>query len=179
MCGSMCIDTHRTPCCCAPAHDEYTDADTIWSLTRSCACTIAHLRTPHPHPHPQTDNGKVVAIFHILTSVSLLGSLISEIFSLQSKRADILKRAAMLKRRLDPDLITSLDTDGGGVDKTEFVVGMLVKLELVDQKDVEPYLKQFAKLDVDGSGMLTHEDLEAAALAMEAKVAEMKIPVKK
>jgi Ca2+-binding EF-hand superfamily protein len=56
---------------------------------------------------------------------------------------------------------------------------MLVKLELVDQKDVEPYLKQFAKLDVDGSGMLTHEDLEAAALAMEAKVAEMKIPVKK
>jgi hypothetical protein len=64
------------------------------------------------------------------------------------------------------------------VDKTEFVVGMLVKLELVDQKDVEPYLKQFAKLDVDGSGMLTHEDLEAAALAMEAKVAEMKIPLK-
>ena len=109
----------------------------------------------------------------------MLGSLISEIFSLQSKRADILKRAEMLKRRLDPDLITSLDKDGGGVDKTEFVVGMLVKLELVDQKDVEPYLKQFAKLDVDGSGMLTHEDLEAAALAMEAKVAEMKIPVKK
>ena len=131
-----------------------------------------------PLTHPQTDNGKVVAIFHILTSVSLLGSLISEIFSLQSKRADILKRAEMLKRRLDPDLITSLDTDGGGVDKTEFVVGMLVKLELVDQKDVEPYLKQFAKLDVDGSGMLTHEDLEAAALATEAKVAEMKIPVK-
>ena len=179
MCGSMCIDTHRTPCCCAPAHDEYTDADTIWSLTRSCACTIAHLRTPHPHPHPQTDNGKVVAIFHILTSVSLLGSLISEIFSLQSKRADILKRAAMLTRRLDPDLITSLDTDGGGVDKTEFVVGMLVKLELVDQKDVEPYLKQFANLDVDGSGVLTSKDLEAAALAMEAKVAGMKIPFRK
>jgi Ca2+-binding EF-hand superfamily protein len=85
----------------------------------------------------------------------------------------------MLKRRLDPDLITSLDKDGGGVDKTEFVVGMLVKLELVGQKDVEPYLKQFAKLDVDGSGVLTSEDLEAAALAMEAKVAEMKIPVKK
>ena len=84
----------------------------------------------------------------------------------------------MLKRRLDPDLITSLDKDGGGVDKTEFVVGMLVKLELVDQEDVEPYLKQFAKLDVDGSGVLTSKDLEAAALAMEAKVAEMNIPLK-
>ena len=79
-------------------------------------------------------------------------------------RASQLKRAEMLKRRLDPELITSLDTDGKGVDKCEFVVGMMIKLELVDEADVTPYLKQFDALDIDKSGHLTVEDLEVIAL---------------
>lgn len=95
--------------------------------------------------------------------MSLLGSLISEISTLYSNRALQLKRAEMLKRRLDPELIKSLDTDGSGVDKCEFVVGMLIKLGLVDEDDVAPYLKQFDALDTDGSGVLTPDDLEQIA----------------
>jgi len=124
-----------------------------------------------PQNLSQTDNAKIVCIFHITFSVSLLGALISEIFKLMSDREEILKRAEMLKRRLNPELIKSLDKDGAGVDKTEFVVGMLVKLELVREQDVMPYLKQFATLDADGSGVLTAHDLEAAALALQDKVA--------
>ena len=37
----------------------------------------------------------------------------------------------LLKKQLDPELVLSLDKDGDGVDKCEFVVGMLVKLEMV------------------------------------------------
>ena len=39
-------------------------------------------------------------------------------------------------RKLDADLITSLDLDGQGVDKFEFVVGMLHKLEMIDWSEV-------------------------------------------
>ena len=139
-----------------------TDADTNEVVQRA---------PPPPPKLSQTDNAKIVCIFHITFSVSLLGALISEIFKLMSDREEILKRAEMLKRRLDPELIKSLDKDGAGVDKTEFVVGMLVKLELVREQDVMPYLKQFATLDADGSGVLTAHDLEAAALALQDKVA--------
>ena len=113
-----------------------------------------------------TDPGKIFACFHLLISVSLLAQLISDISSLMAQRATQLKRAEMLAKRLDPELIKSLDKDGAGVDKTEFVVGMLVKLELITEADVEPYLKQFAQLDADGSGILTKDDLEAASRSM-------------
>ena len=121
-----------------------------------------------------TREGKIVAIFHILFSVSLLGSLIGEVFELMKAREDQLKRAEMLKKRLDPELIKSLDKDGAGVDKLEFVTGMLIKLELVNEADVEPYIKQFDTLDADGSGVLTAEDLEKATQDMKSKADGLK-----
>ena len=74
--------------------------------------------------------------------------------------ASTLKRAEMLKRQLDRDLILSLDVDGNGVDKFEFVVGMLIKLELISSGDVEPFVAQFEALDADASGKLNSDDLE-------------------
>jgi hypothetical protein len=51
-----------------------------------------------------TDAGKIVAIFHILFSVSLLGALITDVFELMKDRATTLNRAAMLEKRCDPEL---------------------------------------------------------------------------
>jgi len=119
----------------------------------------------------QTDEGKIYATVHLIFSVSLLGSLISEVFALMASRADQLKRAELLKKRLDPELIKSLDKDGKGVDRTEFVLGMLYKLDIIVPDDAEPYIKQFDQLDADGSGLLTSEDLELATKAMTDKLA--------
>ena len=116
-----------------------------------------------------TDSGKLFATFHLIFSVSLLGSLISEIFELMASREKQLQRADLLKKRLDPELIRSLDKDGGGLDKAEFVLGMLYKLDLVKEEDATPYLKQFHQLDVDGSGVLTSEDLEIASKQLAEK----------
>ena len=117
----------------------------------------------------KTNGGKLYATFHLIFSVSLLGSLISEIFQLMAKRENQLKRVELLKKRLDPELIRSLDTDGGGLDKAEFVLGMLYKLDLVNEEDAAPYIKQFHQLDVDGSGVLTSEDLEFASKELATK----------
>ena len=58
-------------------------------------------------------------------------------------------------------MLTSLPTlSGKGVDKAEFIVGMLTKLELISEDDVEPFIAQFESLDVDGSGRLTEADLK-------------------
>jgi len=72
----------------------------------------------------------------------------------------------MMARALDIELIKSLDKDGGGVDKLEFVIGYLITLgvelcgEPLTWADVEPFIAKFEELDSDNSGRLTASDLE-------------------
>ena len=100
-----------------------------------------------------TQAGRMTAFFHILISVTWLATFVSKLRALHSDRQQELKRQELLSKQLDTTLITSLDTDGNGVNKLEFVVGMLTKLELIDWADVEPFLAQFDALDKDGSGL--------------------------
>lgn len=53
----------------------------------------------------------------------------------------------------------ALDRDGSGVDKLEFVLGMLTELDFCSWDDIDPFLRQFDELDADGSGTLTKSDL--------------------
>lgn len=111
----------------------------------------------------QTDGGKNFAIFHILLSVCLLGGFIADVDEVREERRTQLHREGLLKRKMDRDLIMSVmefDRDGKGVDKFEFVTGMLTKLELVDWDDIRPFVAQFETLDKTGDGRLTNQDLE-------------------
>jgi len=121
------------------------------------------------------DNGshRIFASFHILFSVSSLAALLNTVQVLHSERKIQLRKAMLLQRQLDQDLISSLDKDNNGLDKLEFVVGMLTKLEILHWDDVEPFLAQFDALDTDHSGRLDKEDLlrmvESNKLKVEAK----------
>ena len=60
---------------------------------------------------------------------------------------------------LNRDLILSLDEDGNGLDKCEFVVGLLVKLEMVDKGNAKSFSDLFDALDNDHSGKLSTVEL--------------------
>jgi len=102
---------------------------------------------------------KLYASVHILVSVSSLAALLNTTQALYAERKIQLRKASLLERKLDGDLIVSLDKDGNGLDKLEFVIGMLTKLEILQWDDVEPFLAKFDELDKDGSGRLDREDL--------------------
>jgi len=109
-----------------------------------------------------TDGGRIWAIIHISISVCLLAAFIADIEVVRTRRRLELKRKALLLKKMDVDLIKSLDTDNTGVDKMEFVTGMLIKLDIVDQKDVELFLKQFERLDKTKTNRITFDDLALA-----------------
>ncbi|KAL3919025.1 MAG: hypothetical protein SGPRY_005783 [Prymnesium sp.] len=67
---------------------------------------------------------KVWAAVYILLSTTLLASTVGHTVTLQSTRKWQQRRKDLLNKQLDTDLIESLDKDGNGVDKLEFVVGM-------------------------------------------------------
>ena len=51
----------------------------------------------------------------------------------------------LLQRRLDTDLISSLDPQGKGLNRVDFLVGMIVKLELMEECDLRPIVALFDK----------------------------------
>ena len=119
---------------------------------------------------PLTYSGRLLAIGHMTFFISLLGALLSEVVELRDNRKHQLKRAELLKRRLDPKLIAAVDRNGDGVTQSEFALGMLITLGVVKEEDVTPYLKQFKRLDADGSGRLTAADLEKDTLALRRRL---------
>lgn len=119
-------------------------------------------------------HARLWAFFHILFSVSWLAAFIGRAQDLYNERLYQIKQHTVLMRRLDGDLIQSLDKDGGGVDKLEFVLGMLMNLGVeicgdpLTWQHVTPLIQKFDALDRDGSQILTKEDLKEIA-RMEAE----------
>ena len=66
----------------------------------------------------------------MVLSVALLGSILSTILAALDRRVLELRRQELLRRTLDAELITKLDSDGDGIDRAEFVLGMLEMLEV-------------------------------------------------
>jgi len=114
------------------------------------------------------ESARLLAAVHILISVSWLASLSIRVPDVIRKRRLERSRVEMTRMQLDPSLIDLLDRDGqGGVDKLEFVIGLLTALgaELCGEPlsfdhDVKPLLARFDALDKDQSGVLGREDLE-------------------
>jgi len=93
-----------------------------------------------------TQSGRLFAGFHIAVSVSWLAALVGEVAHLQARRSSEVARAELLQKTYTDDEILRLDANGDGVDKLEFVVGMLMILgvelcgEPLRWKDVRPFV---------------------------------------
>ena len=114
----------------------------------------------------ETTAARAWASFHILVSVSWLAALIGTIEDLRHKRHAQLARAVLLTKPLDREEVLKLDQGGQGIDKLEFVIGMLQMLgvKLCDEElkwdDVMPFLKKFDELDVSKTGKIDRDDLD-------------------
>ena len=112
-----------------------------------------------------TSSGKVCAIVHILVSVCALGAIVGDIDAARSERAAQIFRAKQLTQRFDRSRLEHLladekfNQDGGGIEKFEFVVGMLLEAEYVKQSDVDAYVALFERADVTGDGKICSADI--------------------
>ena len=70
--------------------------------------------------------------------------------------------AKILGKKPDAAFLQSLDKDGSGdVTELEYLSAMLVRLQFVEQDKIDQIMKAFHKLDADGSGTLSIDDLVA------------------
>ena len=89
----------------------------------------------------------VFAIFSVVLVAGAIGTL-GNLYAENDRQ----NREAKMLASFDMDMIKALDQDGDGVDKNEYVLGMLSALGHLDGEIVARYEKQFNSYDVDGSG---------------------------
>jgi len=108
----------------------------------------------------ETDAAKIFTIVYILITVITVATAVGKISNARAELAQEAKRRALLNTGLNGALIAGLDEDGDGVDRYEFVIGMLKILDVITEDQVTPWSRRFDALDADGSGKLDREDLE-------------------
>jgi potassium channel subfamily K len=118
---------------------------------------------------PKSQAGRAIAIVHITLSTAFFAGLMNAAQHIQEADAQLHKRQELMQKQLDPNLISKLDVNNNGVDRLEFLVGMLTSLGVVEPEEVQIFLDRFDELDHDGSGKLDNSDLQAMVAQNQAK----------
>jgi hypothetical protein len=123
------------------------------------------------------DSSRMFAIFYMMSSCIIVAVSIGNAAAVFLEMNNDKKREEMLSRKLDFNFIRELDKgdDVQGIDKLNFLVAMLVHLELVDRsRDIDPWLTKFEELDINGDGHLDfNEAIENLEKAEQIRVKEI------
>jgi len=108
---------------------------------------------------PQSDLARAVCIPWLLFGVLACGNALSTIGSFVLDEVARKKEELLLSKRVSMKELLECAGGDQSMDINEFMVMKLLSTGKIDDDDVENMQKQFNKLDVDGSGTITKEDL--------------------
>jgi len=139
-----------------------------WSFQTITTCGFGDLR--HPVKHWYT---KLAAAAFMVISVAAVAVVVGQLASASAERRRQHKQQMKLDK-IDLKMLRELDTDGGGVDRNEYILGMLKILGEVDVSVVNVLSAQFDAQDKDKNGFLDKDDLEIIAAQREAIIETQK-----
>jgi len=110
--------------------------------------------------HPVNRWSKLICIFYIPFTVVLTGAFLGSVMGIYVGRRNDALEDKFLSRALCESALEKMDTNKDDkVTKDEFLIYMLKTLDMAEQEDIEKILSLFEKLDKDGSGNLSKEDI--------------------
>ncbi len=111
--------------------------------------------------YPEHEWSKFICIFYVPLAVAFGGTFLGQVATAYVDKRNDAMEAQFLNRALNESALDKMDTNqDDAVTKDEFLVYMLKTLDKVEQDDIDSILKLFEKLDQDGSGALTRNDIE-------------------
>lgn len=111
---------------------------------------------------PQTDGARIFTAYMASYGISIINLFVVVYAQLSRERERMLEYAERLNLEAQGEqLIDQLDVSGDGVvDRFEYVIGMLQTLNFVEADDVKRLLDDFDRIDTNGDGSLTREDIK-------------------
>lgn len=102
---------------------------------------------------------RIIGAFYALICVGALAACISGLQGARQVASDERRYRGLMRKELDEALITTLDKNNDGVDRAEFLMGMLVAMGCASERECKGIMDRFAALDEDSSGTLTRDDM--------------------
>lgn len=110
---------------------------------------------------PDGEFAKFYSIVFIPLAVALVGKFVGRVATKYVEKRNAKAEEEFLSQALDGSSLDKMDTDHDNkVSKAEFLVFMLKTLGKADKREMQKVLDIFDKLDKDGSGYLSREDIE-------------------
>ena len=108
----------------------------------------------------------MVGLFFIPLAVGAMGVWLSSVAGIVVESRSAQYRKGMRMKDLTQQDLEVMDRDGNGtVTRAEFLEFMLIAMNKIDQELVDELRMHFDRLDVDGTGELTKDDLIQVARA--------------
>ena len=110
---------------------------------------------------PGTQTGRFVGCIYLLVTVAATGKVLGSLAGrvVEKKRRQAME--AILQKKVTLKDFAHFDIDGDGkVEKLEYALQKLVLMGLLDRKEMERVEQEFERMDADGSGTITMEDLD-------------------
>ena len=101
-------------------------------------------------------------IWLVMATVVVSNGLGKVVDSYVQAKVEAARQKILNKKLTIEDLIEADDDNSGTVSMAEFVVYKLEMMNLVQKDVLDTIIDQFKRVDADGSGELTHEDIQAA-----------------
>ena len=133
----------------------------------------------------RTKSGINFASAHMLLAVVLLAELLGSIDKVRKARKDHLQHVHALTSECDRERLGRMmkaavelrplvERDGKGLTELEFVITMLMELEIVDKHLVRPFISQFRTFDLNSDGRLGIDDVDIEESLSPAALSDLK-----
>jgi len=114
--------------------------------------------------HPTKDSTKMFCVFWLILLTLGLGNAISEYQTFKLDVTNFKSRKRVLQKKWNKSDFLKFDPDRDGIiTEADFIVRMLLDMELVSRNEIDAISAQFRERDVDHSGAITMSDFKAAA----------------
>uniref|UniRef100_A0A7S1U1M1 Potassium channel domain-containing protein n=1 Tax=Phaeomonas parva TaxID=124430 RepID=A0A7S1U1M1_9STRA len=110
------------------ALEDWTYLDGVWWAF------ITSLTIGYGDQNLTSESSRIFSIFFVMGMVTLMTVLMGNLSGASYRLKVERKRAMLLETSLTPEVIDALDRDGDGVDRFEFVFGMLKLLDIVTEQ---------------------------------------------
>ena len=111
--------------------------------------------------HPTRDSTKIFCVFWLILLTLGLGNAVSEYQTYKLDTMNFNARKRVLHKKWTKRDFLKFDPDRDGVvTEADFIVRMLLDMELVSRNEIDAISAQFRERDVDNSGTITMSDVK-------------------
>lgn len=146
-----------------------------WSATDAVYWTVVTCSTVGYGDLDLTqESSQIFSVFFMVLGVACFCAAYGNVGTLQLELSLARQKQRHLQRGLSSGVITAMADSGESIERLEFLCAMLIRMGRVRAREIDELLDSFDRVDADGDGRLTAEDLRLLRMQAQESRARVK-----